>query len=167
VPLNSVQTHVQGLLNGLALPGQVDGDNNPVPLVAYITPPTVEDIAGARAYVWGGTLRERRQTAPRGQGFKTLIWTVDVYVALAATSADPNLDQEFPLVLDAIMQAMRAAPMPIPLTDATTGVVSQLLAIGEDFDLEYVPERLLGQAAMDSLWYSARIGATVQEQVQA
>lgn len=166
MPLNTIQTHVQGLINGLDLPGQVDGDGHPIPLVAWITPPVVEDITGPRAYVWGGTLQERRQTAPRGQGFKKLRWVVDTYLVAAATAADNNLDQEFPLIVDGVMAALRAAPMPILITDPTTGVVSQLLSIGEDFELEYVPERLLAAPA-GMLWYSARIGTVVEEALQA
>lgn len=144
----------------------MDGNGVPIPLVAYRTPPIFEDIDGPRAYVWGGQLRENRQSAPRGAGFKTLRWMVDVYLCLPAASTDANLDQQMPLTIDAVMAALRADKIPVPLTDATTGVVSQLLAIGEDFELEYLPERLLNAPA-GLLWYTARLGATVQEQVQA
>lgn len=159
MPLNTIQQHVQGLLNGLAIP------NQPETLVAYITPPVIEAPDGPRAYVWGGTQKERRSTSPRPYGFKRITWMVDIYVIYLTSATDADLDEAFPLCLDAIEAALRAAPMPIPVTDPTTRVVSQLVAIGEDFEMEYLPERLADTGRL--LWYTARIGATVMEDVQS
>lgn len=158
--LNAVQTHVQGLLDGLVAPGMAPDEK----LDCYITPPTVEALDGPKCYVWGGTGRERRRTMPRPIGLKALTWTIDVYLVYETSSEDTNLDQAFPLLIDAVMGALRAAPMPIWITDPTTQARSQLVAIGEDFDLEYPPE--MTPATQRLIYYSCRIGATVQEDLK-
>ncbi len=162
MPLNSCQIYVQGLLDGLAIPGQAQ------PLQAYITPPTVEDVDGPRAYIWGGRMRGRRQTAPRGipphAGFKRLDWVVDVYLVDMELPDDPGLDQTFPVLVDAVMRQTWTTVMPTYITDPTTGVLSQILQIGEDFELEYPPERT--PATLRTLWYSCRLGLNVYEAVQ-
>ena len=156
--LNAVQTHVQSLLDGIGVPGQTDT------LVTYITPPPVEALDGPRGYVWGGTMRERRRTMPRPLGFKALTWTVDIYLIYETSPSDADLDQAFPLLIDAVLTTLRRAPMPIKIYDPTTNAQSQLLAIGEDFDMEYPPE--VTPATQRSILYTCRIGATVQEDLQ-
>ena len=160
MPLNTIQTHVAGLLDGLAIPGTTDT------LTTYITPPTVEQLDGPRCYVWGGSGRERRQTMPRKFGFKQMNWTVDIYLIYLSSTTDPNidLDQAFPVLIDATMAALRAAVMPIIIQDPTTGVQSQLMAIGEDFDLEYPPE--VTPDSQRLIYYSCRIAAPVMEVMQ-
>lgn len=158
MPLNSVQLYVQGLLDGLAVPTMEQ------PLQAFITPPTIEDLDGPRAYVWGGQLRGRRQTMPRGQGFKYLDWTVDVYLSYLTLPDDPDVDSQFPLLIDAVMTETWTTTMPVSITDPTTHVQSEILAIGEEWTLEYPPERT--PATLRSLYYTARLGLTVYEAVQ-
>lgn len=158
MPLNSVQMYVQSLLADLPIPAL--GKN----LEAYITPPTVEDIDRPKAYIYGARLRGMRQTAPRGPGFKRLNWMVDVYLSWETMPDEPAIDQEFPLIVDAVMQKTWTTVMPLLITDATTGVKSQILAIGEDFELEYPPERT--PATLRMLYYTARIGLDVYEAVQ-
>jgi hypothetical protein len=159
VPLNSVQLYVASLLDGLAIPG------NPTPLTAHITPPTVEDLDGPRAYVWGARLNGLRQTAPRGPGFKRLNWVVDVYLSYETVPDDPTVDQNFPLIVDAVMNATWQTVMPTFITDPQTGVKSQILQIGEEFELEYPPERT--PATLRMLYFTARLGLDVYEAVQA
>lgn len=164
MPLNSVQLYIQGLLDGLVIP------TIPKPLTAYITPPTVEDADGPKAYVWGARLLGSRQTAPRPVAFKHLSWTVDVYLSYETLPPNPNdpsenVDQEFPLIIDAVMaKTWYTAPMPTIITDPSTGVTSQILAIGEQFQLEYPPERTPSSLRM--LYYTARLGFDVYEAVQ-
>lgn len=157
--LNAVQLHVLSLLNGITVPGQSDT------LTAYVTPPVVEALDGPRAYIWGGTGREQRRSAPRGYGFKRVNWSVDTFLVYETDSESSDLDETFPLILDAVMGALRAAPMPTQLTDPTTGAVSQMTAIGEDFTIEMPPERLLSPPRL--LYYAARVTTTVTEDVQA
>lgn len=159
MPLNSVQQYVVGLLDNLEIPGTTQR------LEAYITPPTVEDLDNPKAYVQGARLRGRRQTAPRGPGFKHLAWTVDVYVTYETTPDSATVDQEMPLIIDAIMAKTWTTVMPLFITDAVTGVKSQILAIGEDFELEYPPERV--PATLRMLYYAARLSLDVYEAVQA
>lgn len=159
MPLNSVQEYVKGLLDGLTIPG------GGASLEAYITPPVVEDIDQPKAYVLGGRLRGRRQTAPRGPGFKYLAWVVDVYITYETVPDSPTVDQEMALIIDAIMAKTWTTTMPLFITDSVTGVKSQILAIGEDFELEYPPERT--PATLRMLYYAARLGLDVYEAVQA
>lgn len=159
MPLNSVQLYTQSLLDGLTIPGMS------TPLTAYITPPTVEDLDGPHAYIWGGRLRGLRQTMPRGPGFKHLDWTVDIYLVYETNPDSPTVDQEFPLVVDAVMTKLWTTTTPLFITDPTTGVQSQLLNVGEDFEFEYPPERT--PATLRMLYYSCRIGLNLYEAVQA
>jgi len=159
MPLNSVQTYVRDLLHDLPIPG------GGAPLEAYITPPTVEDIDRPKAYVQGARLRGQRQTAPRGPGFKRLNWLVDVYITYETVPDSPTVDQEMPVIIDAIMNKTWTTVMPLFIQDQVTGVRSQILAIGEDFELEYPPERT--PATLRMLYYAARLGLDVYEAVQA
>jgi len=94
MPLMSTQYYVQGLLNGLVTPGVSK------PLVAYVTPPIVDKLAGPRAYVWGGTLAVSRQSGNRGPagaaGFKKLMWDADVWLLYLTNPNDTSVDTEFP-----------------------------------------------------------------------
>lgn len=159
MPLNSVQHFVVGLLDGLAIPGSSQT------LEAYITPPTVDELDNPKAYVWGGRLRGTRQSMPRGQGFKRLNWSVDVWLTYETNPDSPTVDEEFPLIVDAVMNKVWTTPLNDTfITDPTTGVRSQILAIGEDFDFEYPPERV--PATLRMLYYTARLGLNVYEAVQ-
>lgn len=182
MPLNSIQLYVKGLLDGLVvLPNGIK------PLEAFIQPPVLDTLDGPKAYVWGGRLHGQRQTAPRigtpaanligHSGYKRLNWTVDVFISYEMNPDVPqvDLDQDFPLILDAVMQKTWITEMPIfidPLGIPTAQAdllpnvqYSQVLAIGEDFDLEYPPERV--PATMRMLYYTARLGLEVYEAVQA
>lgn len=161
MPLNTIQTYVQGLLNNLVIPKQ-SADTT---LQAFITPPVLQPLDGPIAHVWGGVMHEERSTMPRGAGFKKLDWTVDVYLYYETTADDVLLDQAFPLVIDTVMQTLRTTTMPIKVTDPTTGQQSQVLSIGEQFDLEYPPERVPETLRM--VLYVARIGVHLREDLQA
>lgn len=163
MPLNSIQQHCQSIIDGLQIPASPDR------LTAYIQPPNFEDLDAPRAYIWGGRMLGERQTAPRGvapeAGFKRLNWVVDVWVSYLTTPDASDADQAFPLVIDAIMNAFWTTPMPTFIQDTVTGVRSQLLQIGEEFELEYPPER--APATQRMLYYTARLGLDVYEAVQA
>jgi hypothetical protein len=159
MPLNSVQQYCKGLLDGLPLPGQDQ------PLIAHIMPPTMEEMDGPRAYVWGARMRGERQTAPRRAGYKRLPWTVDVYLAYLDSADNPDGDKAFPLIIDAVLARFWSTTMPLMITDPETGQVSQILAVGETWDLEYPPERL--PATMRMIWSVARLSMDVTEAIQA
>lgn len=164
MPLNSVQQYVRGLLDNLEIPGTTDR------LEAYIVPPTVEDIDRPKAYVQGARLRGQRQTMPRmvvGQqsGYKYLAWTVDVYITYESVPDSATIDQEMAVIIDAIMWETWSTTMPLFIQDNVTGRKSQILAIGEDFELEYPPERT--PATLRMLYFAARLGLNVYEAVQA
>lgn len=171
IPLNSVQTYVKGLLDGLVIQDGIPA------LKAYITPPVLDTLDGPRAYVWGGRMRGRRQSAPRvgtpaalnsGQsGFKRLDWTVDVYLNYEMNPDVPaaTLDADFPLIIDAVLTKTWTTTMPLFITDPITGVQSQILQIGEEFDLEYPPEK--APSTLRMLYYTCRIGLDIYEAVQA
>lgn len=159
MPLNSVQLYVRDLLSELEIPGLT------VRLESYITPPVVEDIDRPKAYVLASRMRVRRQSAPRGPGFKWLGWTVDVYLTYETIPDSDTVDQEMPLIIDAVMTKLWTTTMPLFITDPTTGQRSQVLQIGEEFEVEYPPERT--PATLRMLYYAARLGFEVYEAVQA
>lgn len=161
MPLNSVQQYVKGLLDGLVIPGPAPQQT----LEAFITPPTVGPLDGPKCFVWGGVARGRRQTMPRGPGMKELPWRVDLYLNYETVPTDTDIDEAFPLVIDAVLNQLWTTTMPVKITDPTTGQQSQIQAIGEEWELEYPPERL--PATLRMVFYSARIVMDVLEVVQA
>lgn len=165
MPLNSVQHYVRNIIDGLNVPGAT------APLEAYITPPTVDNLDAPKAFVQGARLRGSRQTAPRRAGFKHLAWVVDVYLSYETNPDSPTVDSEFPQIVDAVMAAFWTTTIPTfidPLGNPVGAAVpgcSQILNIGEDFELEYPPERV--PATLRMLYYTARLGIDIYEAVQA
>ena len=176
MPLSSVQQYVQKQLDGLEMPAGIPN------LEAWITPPTVEDMDAPRAYIWASRMRARRQTGPRvnvyasGPGFKHLDWTIDVYLSYETTPDTDTKDTDFPGICDAVMTKLWTTTMPIFIDangntialdgpTAPTDANSQILAIGEEFDFEYPPERV--PATLRMLYFTARFGFNVYEAVQA
>lgn len=167
MPLNSVQQYVAGLINNLEVPLL-----GTAPIECFITPPVNDDLDRPKAYVWGGRARGKRQTMPRntsgrlvdGQsGFKEVSWTVDIYLAYETTPDSTTLDQEFPCIVDAVMTKLWTTPLNIFITDPTTGVVSQVTSIGEEWDFEMLPERT--PSTLRQLFFTARISASVEEKL--
>jgi len=166
--LDSVSAYVRGLLDGASLPSVVPG-----PLTAWITQPVIEKISAPRAHVWGGRLTGRRQTAPRGAGFMSLTWTVDVYLCYMTAPDKALANEPFPKVVDAVLKIFMATPMPLFIDaygnpvgpNATSATDTQILSVGEKFDGDYPPERSV--AGPRTLWYIQRFGMVVEEKVQA
>lgn len=159
MPLNSVQQYIANQLDGLAMPAALK------PLKAYIMPPAREKLSGPHAYVWGGTSRARRQTAPRLQGYKHLDWMVDIYLMYETVSTSPTIDQDFPLVVDAVLTQLWTTTMPVFIVDPTTLLNSQIVAVGEQWDLDYPPVKAL--ATERRMLFEARIRMNVYEAVKA
>lgn len=174
MPLSSVQQYTKSIIDGLWVPGTSRT------IEAYITPPTVDDLDGPKAFVLGGRLRTSRQTMPRRAGFKHLAWVVDVYLSYETNPDSPTVDVEFPQIVDTVMAAFWSATIPTfidangrPITEGPDGGPvlvgppgsSQILNTGEDFELEYPPERV--PATLRMLYYTARLGIDIYEAVQA
>lgn len=157
MPINSVQQHLRDALDGTVLPLYQ-------PLTAFIEPPIADTTASPRAYIWGSTLVEKRRAAPRPQGFKRLEHNVDIWLVVFDSADSDQLDEAFPTTIDAVMQALREAPMPVTLTDPRSGIVSQLIAIGEDIKADYAPVHAVAEQRL--LRFDARLIATCIEEVQ-
>jgi hypothetical protein len=159
VPLNSTQQHCVKILDGLPIPGGTQT------LQAFITPPMNKKLDGPLAFVWGGRMTAARLAMPRGMGFKKLTWSMDAYLAYETNPNVDELDQQFPLICDAVMAALWTTPMPVPITDPTTGVVSQLDSIGEQFTFEYPPVKAPKTQRM--YYFAAKFSFQLQELPQA
>jgi len=142
---------------------------------AYITPPTVSNLDNPIAVVEGARLVGRRQTAPRGSagmaGFKHLQWVVDIFLGYLTNPDSATVDAEFAQIIDAVMAAFWTVEMPlfidangIRVANGSAGA-SQILGIGEDFELDCTPEKVPQSLRM--LYYCARVGLDVYEAVQA
>lgn len=168
--ISSVQLYLKNQLQGLALP-TTPAQN----LTAIVTPnqPVMKDTF-PRAFIWGSTGNEGRQTMPRAKpgqpstgGFKTLVHHVDIWIVWFGVSSDPNADSQFPSVMEAIMQQLRTTTMPVlNLLDTTTGRLSDLLMVGEDMKWDYAPvHSLIPQRNIYR--YDGRIIVDVKEKIQA
>ena len=175
--MNSVQETVKAALTGLTMPTYSGNPISPVPLV-WIAPPVIGDFASApQIYVWGGVVREKRQTmGPRGTtiptsvgtfpaGFRDAHYTVDIWIKYAMENDAPLEDSLFPLIIDTVMIALRGMVMPVQnVTDSITGWVTNITHIGEEFTIEYGPIRELDD---QRFWlYEAHIAMQVFEKIQ-
>lgn len=140
--MNSVQMYAKTLLNGL--PSALYEMN----LVAYLNPPNPGELIGPAAYVWAHHGDNGRQAAPRGPGFKKMTWTVNVWLMMPLISTDPNADQAFACLCDAVANAWTTAVMPFQYNDPTTGQTSQFLSVGERFTVEQSPVMSLQDQAL-------------------
>lgn len=155
-----MQQFAFGLLNGLVVPW--DG----VPAItAYITPPAPGAFNGPIALVAGARMQASRESMPRGAGFKNLVWTVEVYLHYQSVPTAANLDQVFPLIVDAVMAKMWTTTMPTPIEDPTTGAKSAVMSVGERFTVDYPPVRTANKS--QTYVYVARIQFEVKELLQA
>lgn len=171
MPLLSTQVYVKNLIDGLII-------NDGIPaLTAYITPPTVEDLDGPRAYVWGARQRVKRRSMPRtapndqtGAGFKFYDYRMDIYLAYLSNPDTASNDTDFPLIIDTVLYQLWNTTMPVFIDASGTVVssggpnISQITSIGEEWDLDYGPERTPSTLRM--LYYTCRIGMSVHEEVK-
>ena len=177
MPLNSTQEVVKTALTGLTFP-TYSGSPIAPPAQAWIAPPVIGDFSAApQIYVWGGVVREKRQTmGPRGTtiptsvgtfaaGFRDAKYTIDIWIKYAMENDATLEDSLFPLIIDTVMVALRGMVMPVQnVTDSITGWVTNITHIGEDFTIEYGPIRELDD---QRFWlYEAHIAMQVSEKIQ-
>lgn len=172
MPLLSVQRYVQGILNGLPVPGQT------ALLAAQITPPPLQPINGPMAFIWGATMRAARHAGPRitgndpsTAGFKKLAWELDVWLSYLANPKSTTIDSEFPALVDSVMRALWQTPMTgfidpqgVPCPRETDGA-TQIISIGENMRLEYATPKAVQTGR--TLYFSAQMVVDVWEDVQS
>lgn len=163
MPLDAMQRYCADLINGAAIEIYTGA---PV-LDAWITPPAVQSMDGPHAYVWGGRVSPVRQTMPRTQGFKKYPWQISIYLVFETTAdrnKNPDLDRQFPQLIDAVTGVFATTTMPLIYLDVETGVYSQIQAVGESWTLDYPVSR--APATLRMVWFSALITMDVLEVVQ-
>jgi hypothetical protein len=169
MPIASSLSYIKGLLDGLAMPGQLPSMN------AYITPPDPNtETQIPTAYVWPTEGDESRDgkagTVPRNtgpgtpSGFKDLEHHIDVYVVWFGADDEPDIDNLFPGIVDAVMYAFRTSADPAPVTDPYTGEASTLVDVGEVQSYR-ITLRSLVEQAYDR--YDSLISLSVLEVIQA
>lgn len=171
MPVNTVQAYLRAALAELPLPRDAGL------LEAFITPPNpnVDGALRPAAYIWGSRGNETRLSVPRALqgslptgGNKQIVHQVDVWLVWFGASGDDESDTEFPAVLDAVMARLRNCPLldgQQHEPDPVTGVLSNLLAVGETLSWEYGPVR--ATADQQYLRYDAQITCEVVEVIQS
>lgn len=169
MPLNTCQQYLYTQLNGLNLPlglGQLE---------AFIMPLPANDSANAGAYIYGSHHDEVRKAVPRARpgvlssgGLKELTWQLDVWLLWFGEFDEPNVDLQFPSIVDFVCATLRNAPLVQAADhaqDPVTGQLSQLLAVGERLSSTMPPPRAVADQA---LWrYDAAITCEIIEEIQA
>lgn len=170
MPIASTLGYIKGLLVSLPMPGTLP------PMNAYITPPdpnTETDIP--TAYVWPSEGDEDRDsgnagTVPRNtgpgtaSGFKNMQHAIDVYVVWFAADDDPDIDNLFPGVVDAVMFAFRTSADPATAIDPYTEQKTTLVDVGERMNYRITLRSLVEQAYNR---YDCLLSLSVLEVIQA
>jgi hypothetical protein len=152
VPINSTQTYIQSLLDGMILPYALPS------LAAYITPPDPNVEAEVpTAYVWPSDGDESRDPAKGGtiprntgpgtpSGWKNIDHSIDVWLVWFAQDDDPLSDTAFPAIVDAVMYKLRTSPERPLVVDPVTEQQSWLLDIGEKMTYRITLRSLMDQS---------------------
>jgi hypothetical protein len=156
--LNVVQTHAKSITDGIKSPLYK------LPLVAYITPPNPGKLTGPAAYVWATNGTNRRQTMPRGAGFRETNWSISIWLMSPDTASNPNADSAFAALVDSVVEAWVTTTMPISIEDPLTGLTTQLVSVGEEFTIEQSPAHVLADQRI--FLYEALIRFTIKEIAQ-
>lgn len=170
MPINSCQTYLLGLLQGLPLPGPAGARGG---LQVFITPPDPGNLTVPTCYIWPMGGEEKRLTPPRAggpnvevPGWKHIMHRVPLFLAFVGVANDPTADTNFPAVIDAVMAALRPSEDEVLITDPVTGQISSLLlGIGEEMGYEYAVVHTLADQRL--LRYDARLTITVNEYFQS
>jgi len=169
MPVVSALTYVQGLINGIPVPGTAGLSG---PLVALITPYDPDESGEARAYVWPASGNENRLAFPRNTGpntpaaWKNVYHNIEIFLTWFDNSdTDADVDTSFPALIDAVMDVLRTSTDPQLVTDPYTGRQSQMVNLGEDQNYEYIPPH--STADQRQLRFDARITTRLLELIQA
>jgi len=111
--------------------------------------------------VWATSGSNKRQTAPRGAGFRMMEWDVSVWLMAPGVASDVNADTKFAGLIDAVINALVTDTMPVMETDAVTGKTFQLLSIGEDFSVQQSPVHTLADQRL--FMYEALVNVRIKE----
>lgn len=153
--LNAVETWARTLVTGVTSPLYQTA------LQAYTTPPNPGKLVGPAAYVWATSGPNRRQTAPRGHGFRKTSWIITVWLMAVGKATDPKASQPFNCLVDAVVEAWVTAEIPFFYTTPYTTRVSQILDPGEMFAIEKSPLHTLADQRL--VLYEALIRFTINE----
>ena len=159
----SVTQAVKAILDGLAMPGGLPG------MDAYINAPDPNvQTTIPTAYVWPTAFETSRDTLPRnlgpysqaGAGFKAKQHSTDVFIVWMDGGSEDDADTIFPGIVDAAVAALETASMPALITDPYTGVVTELVNLGE-----VIRGRIVASALEDErfLRYDALLQLPAQE----
>jgi hypothetical protein len=167
MPLVTAQLYIQGLINGLVIPGPA----NTGVLQAFITPPDPNFDSAPAAYIWPSKGDEHRQSVPRNigpgtrAGWKTVDQQFDIWLAWFGEDTDPQADIAFPSIVDSVMFTLRTSPDPAPVVDPDTGAVSWMVGVGERMSWDFAGVRSV--ADQRYLRYSALVHVPFSEFIQA
>ena len=169
MPISSVLNYLQGLLDGLPMPGGLDNMNAfavppPDPYVETTTPtvfiwPT--DFDEARDTSKGGSSMPRNTGPGTFSGVKMFTHEPHLFIMWMAANDDPS----FPGIVDFVMKALRFAyPMPTIVTDPNDGTQSQINDVGE-----VQRGQIYVRALEDEAWnrYDAELIVPVIEEISA
>jgi hypothetical protein len=102
---------------------------------------------------------------PRGGGSKESAYTIDVYLLWIGDPSASNIDQLFPLFIEAVLKKLRTVAVPTLITDPTTNVQTNLLEVGERMQVNFaLPKSTADQRFMA---YEAMISCSVSEWFQS
>lgn len=170
MPLVSAQLYVQSLLANMTPPGAT-GIRGPVQ--ALITPltPDVNPDGVARCYVWPGAGNESRRAMPRNTGmgtpagWKNLPHNLELFLVwIDPDPDDAQVDVNFPLFIDWVMDIIRTSPNPAEWLDPDSGIVSNFANLGEKMRYDFIPPRTLEPDTIKR--YDARVSITLLELFQ-
>lgn len=157
--MNSLLPYVTGVIDGLTIPGGTGT------LQAFYVPPIQKPLDGPLAYLQIGPSRGARQSAPRPMAFKQIEWWIEIYLKYLANPNQANLAQAFPLTVDAILYAYWFTTMPTQITDTVTNRTTQIIAIGEEFEILPAPPE--SPAPFRSMLFDTLLRIQVKEALQA
>ena len=169
-----MQLYIQSVLQGAIAPVASGGESlvYSQPAAVYIAPPTPA-VSGdvPQVYIWGGRKVENRWTmGGRTGGNKRLAWEIDIYVWIPDYADAPNIDQAMPLVSDNVDHVLRLVKvnsgLPVQITDPTTGVVSNVIDIGERMTLSYLTPQALEEGS-SWLMQMFKMSVSIDEWLQA
>lgn len=154
--LNAVQIYAKNELSKL---GSSPFWNQPE---VYIAPPRVGTVARVpHIYIWGSVWDDNRQTAPRKRGFIRSDYQVQLWLRMIMQANDPDADMAFPAFIKTVQRHLQKVNIAVPITDPVDNEVSQLLAIGEKYHVEYIPVHTTANQRI--VQYDALVRATVRE----